>query len=83
MRRRTLAQVARVGAITLALCALVVGLVLAWPVVAPGSHHAAGAAAEPEVPVPVSALGGLGVSGLLGSSLAFGLRGRRRGPGDP
>ena len=82
-RRRTLAGVARVAAVTCALVAVVVGVIVLWPVLSPGTHHAAGAATEPQVQVPVNALGGLGVSGILGTSLLFGLRGRRRAPGDP
>ncbi len=70
-------------AVALAVLALVAGVIVLWPVVSPGTHHAAGAAIETEVQVPINALGGLGVSGVLGTSLLFGLRGRRRGPGDP
>jgi hypothetical protein len=82
-RRRTVSGamvLACVGAVVLV---LMVGLVVAWPVLSSGPHHAAGAAAEPEVPVPVGALGGLGVSSGLGVSFALGMRGRRRRSGDP
>ena len=83
-RQRTrLGRAGRVAVLALVACALLVGLVLAWPVASPGAHHSAGAATEQQVPVPEGALGGLGVSGVLGTSLLFGLRGRRRGPGDP
>jgi len=39
-----------------------------------------GQAAADEVQVPINALGGLGVSGILGAALV--VRIRRRGPGD-
>ncbi len=81
--RTTWGRAGKVAALTLVAFVVVVGLVLAWPVASPGAHHTAGAATEPQVPVPVNALGGLGVSGVLGTSLLLGLRGRRRGPGDP
>jgi hypothetical protein len=81
--RTTLARAATVAAVIVAVLAVLVGLVLAWPVLSPGTQHAATASAEPEVPVPVSALGGLGVSGVLGVGLMLSFRGRHRGRGDP
>ena len=83
-RQRTrLARAGRVAVLAIVACAVLVGAVLAWPVASPSAHHAAGAATEPQVPVPLNALGGLGVSGVLGTSLLLGLRGRHQGPGDP
>lgn len=64
---------------------IAVGLLLAIPVLsgsASTGNRASGAPADEQVTeVPVSAVGGFGLTAVLGTGLWLGLR--RRGPGDP
>ena len=56
--------------------AIVAGVLL-LPVIVGGSHRAS-APAAPDTPIPVGALGGLGLSGVLAVKMAFSRRGRGR-----
>jgi len=80
MRRRARTAVAVAGAVAAVVVALTI--VLALPVVSGRDHGAEGAPADEQVTeVPVSALGGLGLTGVLGTGLWIGLL--RRPPDDP
>jgi energy-converting hydrogenase Eha subunit A len=82
-QRTTWARALAVVGVLVALIGVLVAVVVALPVLSSGPHHAAGASAEAEVAVPVNALGGLGVTGVLGVALLLGLRNRHRRRGDP
>jgi hypothetical protein len=82
-QRTTRARALAAVGVVVALVAVLVAVVVALPVLSSGAHHAAGASVEPEVAVPVNALGGLGVTGVLGGALLLGLRNRHRRRGDP
>jgi hypothetical protein len=56
--------------------AIVAGVLL-LPVIIGGSYRAS-APAAPDTPIPVGALGGLGLSGVLAVQMAISRRGRRR-----
>ena len=55
--------------------AAVIGSVLFLPVILGGAHRAM-APAAPDTPIPVGALGGLALSGVLSARMALARRGR-------
>jgi hypothetical protein len=57
--------------------AAVIGAVLFLPVILGGSHRAM-APAAPDTPIPVGALGGLALSGVLSARMAWARRGGHR-----